>query len=434
MKIENKTIKFLCLGGAYSQIPFLKEIKERGYHLILCDYLPNNPGRQFADEYYNISSTDKEAVLKLAQDVKPNFVVAYATDPAAPVAAFVSEILDLPANTYESVRILSEKDKFRNCQRENGFNTPEFVSFTEMNITNETFSLLKFPFIIKPTDSSGSKGISKVTKKEDIDTAVKYAFHFSRNKRIIAEEFIDNNLADLHGDGFILDGKLVFSCLGDHIYNKLSNIYNPIGTIWPSNKPNEIIKKIEDDVEGIIKSSGFKNGPINIEARVNTKGKHYIMEIGPRSGGHFVPQAIQYSTGFDIVKYSLDLMLGKKITISDQPRKCTAYYAIHSDFDGKLLHLTISNKLKPFIKEFHQYVMKGEAVKSFRMANLAIGVIILTTSNRNEMEIILAKIQDYIKLTIEKAKIEKHFGNISKELASFTPDDVRDSLNTSNNC
>jgi len=419
MNIETKTTKVLCLGGAYSQIPFLKEVKDRGYHLILCDYLANNPGRQLADEYYNVSSTDKEAVLKLARDVKPNFVFAYATDPAAPVAAFVSEKLGLPGNTYESVRILSEKDKFRNCQKEKGFNTPEFVSFTEMNITNETFSLLKFPFIIKPTDSSGSKGISNVSKKEDIDTAVMYAFNFSRNKRIIAEEFIDDNLADVHGDGFIMDGKLIFSCLGDHIYNKLSNIYNPIGTIWPSNKPNEIIKKIEDDVEGIIRSSGFKNGPINIEARVNTKGKHYIMEIGPRSGGHFVPQAIQYSTGFDMVKASLDLMLGKKVTISIQPRKCTAYYAIHSDFDGKLLHLAINNKLKPFIKEFHQYVMNGEAVKSFRMANQAIGVMILTTRNRNEMEFILSNIQDYIKLTIEKTNIEKHFGSILKVLIPY---------------
>ena len=124
---------------------------------------------------------------------------------------------------------------------------------------------------------------------------------------------------------------------------------------------------------------------INIEARVNSEGRHFIMEIGPRSGGHFVPQAIQYATGFDMVKASLDVMEGKKILIPDQPRKCSAYYAIHSDYDGILLHLSLSEKLKPFVKEFHQYAQPGEKVKSFHEANAAIGILILSFASLNEM-------------------------------------------------
>jgi biotin carboxylase len=398
MTSVEKPVKALFLGGAYAQIPVLKEAQARGYYIITCDYLPDNPGHKLADEYHNVSTTDMQGVLTLAKKVRPDFVVAYASDPAAPVAAFVSEKLGLPGNPYESVRILSEKDLFRNYLKDRGLNSPEFVLLTENNNPDEKLRLLKFPYIIKPTDSSGSKGVSKVTSPDEIDPAVKTAFSFSRSSRIIAETFIDNDLADIHGDGFVVDGELVFSYLGDHFYNWKSNPYNPIATFWPSKQPAYIIKKIEEDGAVIIKGTGFRNGPLNIEARVNSEGKHFIMEIGPRSGGNFVPQAILYATGFDMVKASLDIMEGKKILIPEQPRKCSAYYVVHSDCDGRLLHLSLSEKLKPFVKEFHQFAQPGEKIKAFHGANAAIGIIILSFSSLKEMSSVMNRINDFYSL------------------------------------
>jgi len=338
--------------------------------------------------------------LTLARKVKPDFVVAYASDPAAPVAAFISEKLGLPGNPYESVQILAEKDRFRTFQKEKGLNVPEFILLTENDNPDAKLRMLRYPFVVKPSDASGSKGVSKVSSLDEIDSAIKTAFAFSRNKQIIAEEFIDNDLADIHGDGFVVDGELVFSCLGDHIYNGKSNPYNPVGTLWPSKQPAFVIKEIEEEVAGIIKGTGIRNGPLNIEARVNSEGKHFIMEIGPRSGGNFVPQAILYATGFDMVKASLDVMEGKKILIPDQPRKCSAYYAIHPDYAGNLIHLSLSEKLKPFVREFHQYVQPGEKVKSFYEANAAIGIIILSFASLKEMSSVMNRINDLYSLKI----------------------------------
>jgi len=400
MNSVKKPIKVLFLGGAHAQIPILKEAKARGYYLITCDYLPGNPGHKLANEYYNVSTTDMPGVLNLAKKVKPDLIIAYASDPSAPVAAFVSENLGLPGNPYDSVRILSEKDLFRAYQKDRGFNVPEFVLLTEDNHFDEKLRILRFPYIIKPTDSSGSRGISRVTKPDEITFALTSALSFSRKKRIIAEEFIDNELGDIHGDGFVVDGKLVFSYLGDHIYNRKSNPYNPIGTLWPSKLPESIINKIVKDVADLIKGSGFKNGPVNIEVRINSRGKHYIMEIGPRSGGHFVPQAIHYATGVDMVKASLDVIRGENIKIPDRSRKCSAYYAIHSDYEGFLLHLSISDGLKPYIKEFHQYISPGERVKSFKSANAVIGILLMTFNKREEMDCIITDISKFIDLKI----------------------------------
>lgn len=392
--------RILFLGGAYSQIPIIEEAKSRGWHVITCDYLPDNPGHKFADEYYNINTTDFDAVLNLAKDLKPDYVVAYATDPAAPVAAYVTEQLGLPGNPYQCIRILAQKDLFRNFLNENGFNSPKGVIISKGDNATKKVKSLLFPFIIKPTDSSGSKGVNRIDNKQQVANAVQYALGFSRKKQTIAEEFIDNEIADLHGDGFVVNGEMVFSCLGDHIYNSESNPYNPTGTLWPSRQPAALVKKINDDVARIIKICGFQNGAINIEARINSLGQIFIMEIGPRSGGHFVPQAIQYATGFNMVKAILDGLMGVKITVPNNSMKYSAYYALHSDKEGTLKELLINDELRPYIKEIHQYFYPGDKVRSFQGADAAIGILLLLFDTRGEMDHYLSNMKTYIKLTI----------------------------------
>ena len=115
---------------------------------------------------------------------------------------------------------------------------------------------------------------------------------FSRNKRLIVEEYIESKGSQLHGDGFVHNGELIFSYIGDHHYNSQINPFVPYSTTWPSIKTESEIQNVENEVFKAIKHSGFKNGAVNIEARITQNGDIYIMEIGPRSGGNFVPQII----------------------------------------------------------------------------------------------------------------------------------------------
>lgn len=393
--------RILFLGGAYSQVPVIKEAKSRGWYIITCDYLPDNPGHKFADEYHNVSTTDFDGVLEIAKKTAPDFIIAYASDPAAPTAAWVSERLGLPGNSYKSVQILAEKDRFRDFLRDNGFNTPKAISIENTNQT-KNIEELGFPIIVKPTDSSGSKGVSRVDNKSEIKKAIEYALIYSRNKRLIAEEFINSTGEQLHGDGFVEKGKLIFTCLGDHHYNKEVNPFVPFSTTWPSKKSNNEILTIHEELSRAVESSGFNNGAINIEVRINEKGEIYIMEIGPRSGGNFVPQAIKYSTGFDMVSAILDNCEGVPVRIPTNVRKPGAYYVIHSNMDGVLYKIRISDSLKPYIKEFHQYVQPGNNVKSFQGANAAIGILLLSFSTIEEMEHYISNMDKFVQVVLKK--------------------------------
>lgn len=393
--------KALFLGGAYAQIPILKEAKARGWYIITCDYLPENPGHKLADEYYNLSTTDREKVFELAKKIKPDYVIAYASDPAAPVAAYVSEKLGLPSNSYASVEILSEKDKFRSFLAEHGFNVPKYLGVRGTAVDFEKLKQLQFPVIVKPTDSSGSKGVSKVETVAEIPQAVEYALQFSRNQRIIIEEFIEAKTKQLHGDAFVQDGELVFCYLGEHLYNASVNPFVPYSTTWPANIEHSAMQRVEQELSKAIKLSGFKVGAVNIEVRTTQQDAIYIMEIGPRSGGNFVPQVTQYSTGFDMVNAILDAYEEKAIVSSQPKQHPSAYYVVHTGSSGTLSSLRISKELTPFIKEFHQYVKEGGAVKSFQGANAAIGIVLLTFPSVAIMQNMLDRMDDLIKVQLK---------------------------------
>ena len=329
------------LGGSLYQTFAIKKAKELGLHVITCDYLPENPGHKFADEYYNVSTTDKDAVLALAQKLNVDGVVAYASDPAAPTAAYVCEKMGLPTSPYESVCILSEKDLFRKYLTEHGFNVPKAIGCTSLEEAQKAITEFQLPVMIKPVDSSGSKGINKLTDICQLRDFVEDALKYSRKKRIIIEEFIVKKGYQISGDAFSVDGKLVFHCLGNEYYSK-KNVkdFAPIGECWPFLMDQKYIDTLAVDLQRLISLLGMKSTAYNVEAIVGENEKVYILELGARSGGSLIPQVTYLATGVDMVEYVIKAAIGESCeSLKMAPVKgCWSNYMIHSSktglFDG----------------------------------------------------------------------------------------------------
>lgn len=400
MNKSDKKTKILLLGGAYAQTPAIKAANHRGLYTILCDYLPDNPGRELADEYVNASTTDREQVLQIAKEKKADYVFAYASDPAASTAAYVSDKLGLPGNSFESVKILSEKHLFRQLLRECGLNCPKTLNLRENEVERINSIDIDYPVIVKPVDSSGSKGVKLVRSFSEFQDAAEYAVSFSKKKQIIIEEYINSVNGDIHGDGFVTDGKLTFSYTGDHIYNHSVNPFNPVGTTWPSKISQSYLEQINTNLQTALDKSGFKNGSINIEARINDKGEIYIMEIGPRGGGHFVPRLIHFATEFDIIQASLSAAMGQTVKVPETKKGIAAYYALHASSTGKLKKIDFSDQISPYIKYFSRYVEEGEEVQSFQASNAAIGILLMSFPNIHEMNEAFKRIEELIKIEI----------------------------------
>ena len=200
--------KILILGGTYFQIPAIRYAKSKGYYVVTCDYLPNNPGHKLADEYYNISTTDKEKVLDLASSLHVDGILCFASDPAAPTSAYVSEKLGLPGNSFDKICLFGEKHLWRQFLRENGFNVPKAKSY--FDIQEVDVDDWEYPVMVKPVDSSGSKGISKVVDKDGLTDAFHFALSYSRLKIVLIEEFIEKVGPQIGGDGFFGTSRLEY--------------------------------------------------------------------------------------------------------------------------------------------------------------------------------------------------------------------------------
>ena len=179
--------KLLLLGGSAQQVVAIETAKRLGCYTVLCDYLPDNPGQYAADKFYLVSTTDKDAVLEVAKKEGVDGVLAYASDPAAPTAAYVAEKMGLPGSPYRSVDILCNKDKFRAFLAENGFCTPKARGYEDTAPAEKDLKegVFTFPVIVKPVDSSGSKGVGRIDTAEEISEKLEYAMSFSRGHKII---------------------------------------------------------------------------------------------------------------------------------------------------------------------------------------------------------------------------------------------------------
>ncbi|WP_350560605.1 ATP-grasp domain-containing protein [Psychrobacter sp. CAL346-MNA-CIBAN-0220] len=373
------TKRILFLGAAPTQIPPIKYALEQGHYVITCDYLPENPGHKLAHEYHNISTTDKEAVLALAQKLKIDGIVAYASDPAAPTAAYVAEKMGLPGNPYASVEILARKDYFRAFLAENGFNVPSSKSFYELEEARRWLNKIGVPAFIKPIDSSGSKGVTHIQNYEDFDNAFEYALSFSREKKVVVEEVIPRSGYQVDSDVFMSRGKIAFWLWGNQHQDTLCHPYAPIAISFPSILDYELQQKAKNEIEAILKKLGFETGAFNVEFVVDTNGEVWVIEIGPRNGGNLIPQVIKYASDIDTIAATVDEAIGIKFNEKNE-QKSNGYwssYIVHAREDGVFKEIWLSDRVKQYIVEQDIQVKPGDKVRKFSGSHDTLGTMII---------------------------------------------------------
>lgn len=397
--------KLLLLGGSTQQIPPIEYSKSKGYYTILCDYLSDNPGQYVADRYCCVSTTDKEAILEVAINENIDGILAYASDPAAPTAAYVAEKLSLPTNPYRSVELLSQKHLFRKFLKENGFYTPNSVCFSEhLKHYQEQINNLKLPVMVKPADSSGSKGVTFVNDYADFLSAFNTASNISRCKVVQVEEYIPMDHEYLvGGDIFVIDGKVVFwgllNCHRDVAVNPLV----PVGKSYPLLLSKNRIGLIRDEVQKLMDKLNIMFGAFNVELIFDKDDKLYFIEMGPRNGGNMIPDLLGMISGKNMVGASVECALGNfDVDISFKGKHCFyATHNLHSISNGEYKGINFSDEIEPYIVKKVLYKSEGDLIYFFDSANKALGIIFLKFPNAKIMFDYLTSLTEHIKYIIK---------------------------------
>ena len=381
--------KLLLLGGLRYLLPVIESAHKQGYYVITCDYLPDNIAHKYSDEYRNVSIIDKEAVLELARKLEIDGIMSFAVDPGVVTAAYVQEQLGLPGNPYESVLILQNKDRFRAFLREHGFNVPWAKSYASVEEAWQDKNALTYPVIVKPTDSAGSKGVSRVDREEDLNGALGNAMAHSISGKIIVEEFIEKVGCSSDSDCFSVNGELKFVSFSAQRFDvHASNPYTPSAYSWPSTMTKAQEDDLAFEIQRLLRLLDMRTSVYNVETRIGKDGKAYIMEVSPRGGGNRLSEMLRYATGVDLITNAVRTAVGDEVTgVEQKPyRGHWAEVILHADKDGYFGGLEIDEKFRDRqVVEEDLWVKAGEKVSAFRGANDAIGTLVLRFADEEEL-------------------------------------------------
>ena len=398
--------KLMILGGARYAIPVIEAAHKLGIYVITCDYLPDNIAHKYSDEYVNVSIVEQDAVLDVARRLKIDGIISFACDPGVTTAAYVAEKLELPScGTYHAVEILQNKALFRDFLSQNGFNVPKAKGYTNYEDALEDKDLFRWPVIVKPVDSAGSKGVSRVNSLGELKSACEHAKLFSKTNQFIVEEFIEQQGYSSDTDCFSVAGELVFASFSNQHFDKnASNPYTPSAYSWPSTMPANIQMQLRNELQRLITLLGLKTSVFNVETRMGTDGKAYLMEVSPRGGGNRLSEMLRYASGTDLVTNSVRAAVGLPIEdIYDDPiyKGCWAIIILHSDKAGEFVRLNINESVKNFVVEEDLWVRPGDEVHQFTGANEAIGTLVLNCENHQQIEDCLERVADLFRVIVK---------------------------------
>lgn len=301
--------RLLVLGAGLFQLAGITRAIELGCKVITLDNQPSNPGHRLAHESINLSTTDTSSVVRIAKNLGVDGVVTFASDIATVGVVAARSHLSLSGPEVESVKSLTTKSSFRERQRELNFPTPRFVIVTTAHSNKQVRSLadqVGWPAIVKPVDSSGSRGVSIVRTVTDLNDKVTHALRVSPSGTAVLEELIPGT--EVGGDVFLRDGQIVGGC----VTNKHLRDLQVVGHTLPSHLPPDTQTTVLKEVSVICSAFGVTDGAVNFDVMVDPSEKRapVVLEVSPRTGGNGIPELIHLHTGFDEYAATIRQALG----------------------------------------------------------------------------------------------------------------------------
>ena len=408
-------MKILILGGGFQQLPAIRKAHELGLTVLLADYLPDAPGRREADQSFLISTRDRDKILELARKEGVDGILAFAWDPAEETAAYVAEKMGLPGGMYAAAGILGNKRKFREFLAMHRIPAPRHFPM------NYPESDLPYPVVVKPLDSSGSKGVT-ILRSYDAGMllqAYQAAVSCSLSGQAMAEECISYGYRHLiGGDVIVRGGNVILYGLMDCIREEGKNLV-PCGKIYPCGAGDEVKVRIARILQTVIHRLSITDAEMNVEFIAGKDGEVYPIEIALRCGGNGIPQLLSDATGIDWIREEVQRTLrranGPNANFLETSRFAGklvpadlhgvyATYNLHANQSGMYAGYELHPELSGHLYREEIFRRKGETVGIYENASGIIGILYFHFASRAEAETYLYDMPWYLQVHVMNLK------------------------------
>jgi biotin carboxylase len=253
--------------------------------------------------------------------------VTIATDICIPTIAFIAEEMNLISNSYHSSILSTNKSKMRKSFEKFGVSSPK----SKLVSTHENLSIdgMIFPLIVKPTDRSGSRGVTKVDTMGQLKQALERAIIESIEKKAVVEEYIEG--VEVSVESISWKSNHTILAITDKITTE-SPYFVELEHHQPSVLSKEIQERLKNETIKALNSLQIEYGASHSEFKINKDGKIFIIEVGARMGGDFIgSHLVELSTGYDFVKGVIEIAMGSYNSIQVLAKNCSGVYFLSKE-------------------------------------------------------------------------------------------------------
>lgn len=336
MDLQGK--RLLILGGSRISCEIVRHARAMGIVTGVTDWyaLEKSPAKQIADNAHFVNTTDIDAMEALIREENYDGVITGFTDSVLPYYAEICERVGLPSyGTKEQFDIFIDKSKYKALMRE--FDVPTVPEYSiDVERFEETTANLVFPVIVKPADSSGSRGITVCENREELQKAISFATETSKAKEILVEQYLDNAEATVFW--LFVNGQYYMMLLGNrHIkYNQEGELPLPVGYTYPASVQPKFLKEVAPKMEAMFRSVGIKNGMMFMQCKV-VNGTCVVYDIGYRLTGSLEYINLKAMCGYDPLDMLIRFALTGDMGEADIAKKADPYLAGKYSYNVSLL-------------------------------------------------------------------------------------------------
>ncbi|NUY80132.1 ATP-grasp domain-containing protein [Flavobacterium sp. MAH-1] len=365
--------KLAIIGASYLQLPLVLKASEMGIQTHCFAWPEGAVCKGKADFFYPISVLEKEQILEQCLEIGIDGICTIASDMPVPTISFVGEKMGLCVNSQKSAWLSTDKEAMR--QAFDG--KVQIPKFYKVQAPSDYRDALDFPIIVKPTDRSGSRGVTKLTNDEGLDQAIAYAISESFSKQAIIEEFISGREVSVESVSW--QGKHRILAITDKITTGAPHFVE-LAHHEPSSFPSSILEKIEAETLKALDALEIAYGAAHSEFKITENGKVYAIEVGARMGGDFIgSHLVQLSTGYDYVKGVVEIALGEFHEPQFRDRAYSGVYFLSEETRNLIPYFERPNAFEV------EKAVQNQELKNLKSSNDRSGYLIYQAAERIEL-------------------------------------------------
>ena len=366
--------KIAILGASKPHLPLYLKAKEMGLEVHCVAWAEGAYCKDYADHFHDISITDKEAIARMCVAEGIDGVVSNALEPAVPTMAYLHDVCGMNGISSLTASRCTDKKLMRQCIKDNdACPQPQFSLLADTDPHQ-----LNYPVIVKPTDSSCSNGVTKVTSPEEFAAAVERAVGASRNGEILIEECIEGEEISVESISF--NGSHYILTVTDKETTG-APYFVETAHHQPSSKSPQLLEELRRYVQQIHDALGIDNGASHAEFKITDDGRIYFIEIGARGGGDFISyELVKLSTGYDYVKGMIEVALGEFTEPVIQGGRYSGVYFLSKETED-IKDFILKNRHCEWVYDAH---IEDVPLKSLRKSQDRSGWIIYSSDHKIE--------------------------------------------------